>query len=53
MGTMVVNLATRIPVKTSVYPGFPHAFMNFPLHSAQKSDEDLIKAIEWLIENQN
>ncbi|EXK83527.1 hypothetical protein FOQG_12224 [Fusarium oxysporum f. sp. raphani 54005] len=41
-----------IPVRLSVYAGFPHAFMNFPLRSAMKSDEDLIKAIKWILEIQ-
>ncbi|KAH7198933.1 Alpha/Beta hydrolase protein [Fusarium flagelliforme] len=39
-----------IPVSLSVYAGFPHAFMSFPLPSAAKSDEDLIKAIKWILE---
>ncbi|KAH7042234.1 Alpha/Beta hydrolase protein [Macrophomina phaseolina] len=40
-----------VPVKASVYPGLPHAFMNMPLQSAEKSDEDLVNAIKWLIQN--
>ncbi|KAH6976574.1 Alpha/Beta hydrolase protein [Ilyonectria destructans] len=39
-----------VPVKVNVYPGLPHGFMNFPLLTARKSDEDLLKAIKWLIE---
>ncbi|KAF5618644.1 lipase esterase [Fusarium sp. NRRL 52700] len=41
-----------VPVRLSVYAGFPHAFMNLPLRSAIKSDEDLIKAIKWMLEIQ-
>ncbi|KAJ3549818.1 hypothetical protein NM208_g313 [Fusarium decemcellulare] len=39
-----------VPVKLSVYPGLPHAFMMFPLASSVRSDEDLTNAIKWMIE---
>ncbi|KAF4466476.1 lipase esterase [Fusarium albosuccineum] len=39
-----------VPVKLSVYPGLPHAFMMFPLASSVRSDEDLANAIKWMIE---
>ncbi|KAH6985122.1 Alpha/Beta hydrolase protein [Ilyonectria destructans] len=41
-----------VPVKADVYPGLPHGFMNLPLKTALKSDEDLVEAIKWLIGNE-
>ncbi|UPL03680.1 hypothetical protein LCI18_014614 [Fusarium solani-melongenae] len=38
-----------VPVKVNVYPGLPHGFMMLPLATSQKSDEDLTKAIEWMV----
>lgn len=38
-----------VPVRVDVYPGMPHGFMQFPLKTSQRSDEDLIKAVEWLV----
>ncbi|KAH6988665.1 Alpha/Beta hydrolase protein [Ilyonectria destructans] len=41
-----------VALKVNVYPGMPHGFMNMPLKTALKSDEDLIKAIEWMMGNE-
>ncbi|KAJ3464194.1 hypothetical protein MRS44_008980 [Fusarium solani] len=38
-----------VPVKVNVYPGLPHGFMMLPLATSHRSDEDLIKAIEWMV----
>ncbi|KAH7260346.1 Alpha/Beta hydrolase protein [Fusarium solani] len=38
-----------VPVKVNVYPGLPHGFMMLPLAASHRSDEDLIKAIKWMV----
>ncbi|WAO90760.1 Abhydrolase-3 domain-containing protein [Fusarium falciforme] len=38
-----------VPVKVNVYPGLPHGFMMLPLATSHRSDEDLMKAIEWMV----
>ncbi|KAM5385171.1 hypothetical protein ACJZ2D_001132 [Fusarium nematophilum] len=38
-----------VPVKVSIYPGLPHGFMMLPLAASATSNQDLTKAIKWMI----
>lgn len=38
------------PEVIRVYPGLAHAFMVMPLESSRESHENLIRAIEWLVQ---
>ncbi len=47
-----MRINTRVPVRTNVYPGVPHAFWLFPeVPLTLVAYNDLIEGVKWLVDN--